>query len=156
MRLPALFAVVAATSLPLWLTGCENNAAAYEVDGRNHAITLVRERNYIWSDAVKQALVAARFPVCQRRWEIVPGNTEGPKMSLYEIRDGLFVAVQGKHWYAIGTEKCEVAKMEPSGDTPPGRLMGAFVRKDDVLTFVPDPAARAAGAAAPAEQSAPQ
>jgi len=77
-------------------------------------------------------------------------------MSLYAIRDGVFVAVQGKHWYAIGTEKCEVAKMEPTSDTPPGQLLGAFVRKDDVLSFVPDPAVRAASAAAASEQSAPQ
>lgn len=147
MRLNTLLApltLLATASLPLWLSGCENNAAAYEVDGRNHAITLVRERNYLWSDEVKQALVAARFPQCQRRWEIVPGDTGGPKMSLYGVRDGLFVAVQGKNWYAIGTEKCEVSRMEPTGDTPPGRLLGAFLRKDDVLVFEPDPAARAA------------
>lgn len=156
MRFNPLLLIAAATTLPLLLTGCENNAAAYEVDGRNHAITLVRERNYIWSDEVKQALVAARFPACQRRWEIVPGNTEGPKMSLYGIRDGLFVAVQGKHWYAIGTEKCEVAKMEPSGDAPPGQLLGAFVRKDGVLSFVPDPAARATSGMPADGQSAPQ
>ncbi|GAA5178001.1 hypothetical protein GCM10025771_16380 [Niveibacterium umoris] len=155
-ELKNLIAVAAFASLPLWLAGCENNAAAYEVDGRNHAITLVRERNYIWSDAVKQALVAARFPQCQRRWEILPGNTSGPKMSLYGVREGLFVAVQGKNWYAIGTEKCEVSRMEPTGDKPPGQLLGAFRRKDDVLVFEPDPAALAAAKAAAAEQSAPQ
>ena len=149
----ALIATLSVASLPVWLSGCENNAAAFEVDGRNHAITLVRERNYIWSDEVKQALVVARFPQCQSRWEIVPGNTSGPKMSIYGVREGVFVAVQGRHWYAIGTEKCEVSKMEPTGDTPPGPLLGVFLRKDDVLVFEPDPALKAA---ASAEQSAAQ
>jgi hypothetical protein len=156
LALQPLIATLAIASLPVWLSGCENNAAAFEVDGRNHAITLVRERNYIWSDEVKQAIVAARFPQCQHRWEIVPGNTSGPKMSIYGVREGVFVAVQGKHWYAIGTEKCEVSKMEPTGDTPPGQLIGVFRHKDDVLVFELDPAVKAAAAAAAAEQSAAQ
>ncbi|MCX9157896.1 hypothetical protein OPU71_17365 [Niveibacterium sp. 24ML] len=154
--LRSLSTVLAIASLPVWLAGCENNAAAFEVEGRNNAITLVRERNYIWSDEVKQALVVARFPQCQHRWEIVPGNPSGPKMSIFAVRDGVFVGVQGKHWYAIGMEKCEVSKMEPTGETPPGQLIGVFRRKDDVLVFELDPAVKAAAEAAAAEQSPAQ
>lgn len=120
-----------------WLSGCENNAAAYMVDGRNHAITLVREQPYPFSSEVKQAIVPARFPVCQRRFDIAPGTQSGPRMELWQLRDTLFVARQGRHWYAIGTEQCQVQKMEPTGDTPPGRLLGSYRKTDGALVFEP-------------------
>jgi hypothetical protein len=121
-------------SVPL-LSACENNVAAYEIEGRNHSITLVREQAYPFASEVKQALVAARFPDCQRRFDIEAGKPGRVKMEIWELRDRLFVARQGNVWYAIGTDKCQVQKMDPTGPQPPGRLIGSFRLKDDELVF---------------------
>lgn len=122
-------------ALPL-LTACENNAAAYEVDGRNHSISLVREQAYPFAAKVAQTLVASRFPACQRRFKILPGSQKGPKMELWQLQDQLFVASQGNTWYAISTEKCLIQRMEPTAETPPGSLLGRFELKDGALAFV--------------------
>lgn len=124
--------------LSLLLSGCENNATAYEIEGRNHAISLFREQPYPYSKEVKQAIVVSRFPSCQRRYKILPGTQKGPRMELWQLQDQLFVASQGRNWYVIGTEKCLVQRMEPTGDTPPGRLLGRFELKEGVLAFVPE------------------
>jgi hypothetical protein len=121
-------------SVPL-LSACENNVAAYEIEGRNHSITLVREQAYPFAGEVRQALVAARFPDCQRRFDIEPGKPEHVKMEIWQLRDRLFVARQGNIWYAIGTDKCQVQKMDPTGSQPPGQLVGSFHFKDDALVF---------------------
>ena len=67
--LPVLFASV--------LAGCENSATAYKIDGKDHALMLVREQRWAWSDEIAQAVIAARLPKCQRRVAIWPGNGGG-------------------------------------------------------------------------------
>ena len=120
------------------LTACENNAAAYEIDGRNHSISLVREQAYPFAPEIAQTLVASRFPECQRRYKILPGNSRGPQMVLWQLQDQLFVARQGKNWYAISTEKCLIQRMEAIADDPPGTRLGRFSLKDGALSFVAD------------------
>ncbi len=126
--------LICLVSLPL-LSACENNVAGYEIEGRNHSITLVREQPYPFSGEVRQALVAARYPICQRRVEIEPGKPGRVGMEIWQLRDRLFVARQGSTWYAVGTEKCQIQKMDPIGEEPPGILMGTFQIKDDGMEF---------------------
>jgi hypothetical protein len=126
-------------SLPWMLGGCENDGAAYQIDGRNHTISLVREQAMPWSSEINQALVVARFPQCQRRTAIHASPPSGFRLELWWIRDHLYVARDGTRWYAIGTEKCQVQKMEPTGASPPGQLLGHFQREKGVLSFEATP-----------------
>lgn len=139
-----ILVLLSLASLPWMLGGCENQGAAYQIDGRNHTITLVREQATPWSSEIDQALVVARFPECQRRTPIHAGPRSGKLLELWRVRDRLFVARNGARWYAVGTEKCQVQKMDPTGDDPPGELLGHFQRKDGVFSF------EAAGGAKPA------
>ncbi len=132
-------------SLPL-LSACENNAAGYEIEGRNHSITLVREQSYPLARKVRQSLIVARIPTCQRRIEIVPGKTGQVNMEIWQLRDRLFVARQGTSWYAVGTENCQIQKMDPTGDEPPGQLIGNFRVKEGEFFFDKAPAAAPAAA----------
>ena len=136
-----LLAILALLALPL-LTACENNAAAYEIDGRNHSISLVREQAYPFAPKVAQTLVASRFPACQRRYKILPGSQKGPKMELWQLQDQLFVASQGKTWYAISTEKCLIQRMEPTAENPPGSRLGRFELKEGALSFIAEAQAK--------------
>jgi len=51
----------------------------------------------------------------------------------------LYAAQQGKTWYALGTEECQVQKFkEPPPVIPPGRLLGAFEKNaEGQLVFIP-------------------
>lgn len=120
----------------LLLSGCENDAVSHQIDGKDHSITLVREQRWFWKGEVEQRLVVARYPACQRRYEILPGSKTALRLELYEVAPRLFVAHQGSAWYAVSTEACQLQKFE----SPPeayGELVGVFVKRDGVLKFVP-------------------
>jgi hypothetical protein len=106
------------------------------IDGnKDHSISLLREQRYLWSAEVEQMLVPARFPTCQRRVAIEPDSKNFTEMKLYQNDTYLFVAQQGTHWWAIGTEACQVQTFKtPPAD--PGDLIGSFQRKDGELKFV--------------------
>lgn len=128
--LPASF-----TCFALLLCGCENEAASHMIDGKDHSISLTREQRWIWASEVQQRLVVARFPTCQRRFEITPGKTGSVNIELYGVAPMLFVAHQGADWYALSTEQCQLQKFE----TPPpqyGQLIGVFQKKGGKLEFV--------------------
>ncbi len=122
------------------LTGCENNVASYSIDdSKNHSISLVREQSIAWFGDVTQRFVVARFPECQRRYEIASTGTEMTQVDLYEVAPRLYAAQQGRAWYALGTEACVVQTFKPEDRpaSPPGRLVGSFVKKDGKLSFEP-------------------
>ena len=125
--LPVLFASV--------LAGCENSATAYKIDGKDHALMLVREQRWAWSDAIAQAVIAARLPKCQRRVAIWPGNGSGPDMEVYEAGDRLWALQQGRRWYLASTEKCQVQDWNDPPASPPGPLVGSFRMRDGVMVF---------------------
>lgn len=122
------------------LAGCENNAASYSIDeSKNHSISLVREQNLPWLGEVHQRLVVARFPECQRRFDIAASGAEMARLDLYEVAPLLYAAQQGQAWYALGTEQCVVQTFKPEDrpSSPPGRLVGSFVKKEGALVFEP-------------------
>lgn len=132
-QIPALL------SLAVLVAGCENNAASYQIDGnKDHAISLVREQNLVLGP-VTQRFVVSRFPECQRRYTVDSTSTEMAKISLYQVAPMLFAAQQGKNWYAIGTEACQVQVFKPE-DRPseaPGRFLGSFEKQGGALVFLP-------------------
>ncbi len=121
--------------LALLLTGCENSATAYVIDGKEHALMLVREQRWFWSDEVEQAVVVARLPKCQRRVAIWPGNAQGPAMEIYEAGYQLWALNQGRRWYLASTEKCLVQDWNDPPAQPPGAQVGTFLMRDGVMVF---------------------
>lgn len=119
----------------LGLTGCENDAASLQFDDKDDSISLIREQRYVWRGEVEQALVPARTQECQRRYPIKAGPKEFVRMEVWEAGPMLYLARQGNDWYAIGTEKCLVQPYTQAPPNPPGRPLGAFVRKDGKLVF---------------------
>lgn len=131
-RLGILFASLLA---PL-LVACENGATAFMVEGKDHALILVREQAYVWDSEVTQFIVASRIPHCQRRVKIHSGTTTFADMEVYDAGDRLWALHQGRRWYLAGTEKCLVQDWEPPGGRPPGPLVGTFRLKDGSPAFV--------------------
>ena len=137
MTRPALFrSVFALAALPL-LAACENSATAYMIDSSQHALILVREKPYFWTDTVNQAVIASRLPHCQRRVAIHPDATELTDIEVFEAGDHLWALRQGARWYLVSTTECQVQDWNNSANTPPGALVGMFRLKDGGAAFVP-------------------
>ena len=121
--------------LALLLAGCENSATAYIIDGKDHALMLVREQRWFWSDEINQAVVVSRLPDCQRRVAIWPGTPSGPSMEVFEAGYRLWALEQGRRWYLASTDKCLVQDWDDAPETPPGPLVGTFVMRDGSPVF---------------------
>ncbi|THF61906.1 hypothetical protein E6C76_19820 [Pseudothauera nasutitermitis] len=122
-------------AIPL-LVACENSATAFMVEGSQHAVILVREQAYFWSEEIDQAVVVSRLPHCQRRVGIHPGGVELAEVDVYEAGDLLWALRQGQHWYLASTERCLVQDWAHDGP-PPGALVGTFRLRDGKPAFVP-------------------
>lgn len=114
-----------------WLTGCENNAASFMINGKEHALTLVREQPYFWDSRVDQFLVVSRLPDCQRRYPVMAGQAGRLDVELYLAGNLLWALRQGPDWYLASTERCQLQAWTDKPDNdPPGPLEGRFVWRD--------------------------
>lgn len=120
--------------LPL-LAACENSAVALSIEGKEHALTLIREQPYFWDDEVRQFVVVARLPHCQKKVRIHPGRTAIQDMAVYEAGYQLWALQQGGRWYLASTEQCLVQDWENPDGAPPGTAVGRFHLKDGVPVF---------------------
>ena len=132
-------ALLLSALLPV-LAACENSATAYMVEGKEHALILVREQKVFWADEIKQAVIASRLPNCQKRVTIHPGVGSLQDMQVYEAGDRLWALHQGNRWYLASTEVCRVQDWDNPAGKPPGRLVGRFTLKEGVPAFVSAPA----------------
>jgi len=133
--LPVLFAAL--------LSGCENVAVPYMIDGAAYSISLVREQRWFWSSEVEQALVLSKMPKCQRRFAINPGSAGALRIEVFAAGEGLWALHDRNFWYLASPEKCRAQEWTDPPATPPGREVGVFVMRDGVAVFEPaTPAAR--------------
>lgn len=114
----------------LSLTGCESEAASYMIDGRDHALTVFRERPWPWSARYETSIVVAHFPDCQRRHALQPVATGRGDLRLYRgDAERMFVLNQGPNWYRIDTGACALQPLSaaPAGLGP---ALGRFASID--------------------------
>lgn len=133
-RFPAL---LLAAALPL-LAACENSATAYMVEGKDHALILVREQMYFWSDKLQQAVIVSRLPECQRRIAIQDGSVPMEEMEVFDAGNNVWALRQGNRWYLASTEVCRVEGWDNPGGEAPGPRVGRFVAGDGKPQFLAD------------------
>jgi hypothetical protein len=134
----ALRVLALLVSLPL-LSACENSASSMLVEGKDHALVLVREQPYFWSAEIRQFIVVSRLPNCQRRVRIHPGTEKMAPMPVYEAGDLLWALHQGGRWYLASTEECQVQDWDNGSGQSPGPIVGSFEQRDGKTVFVPIP-----------------
>lgn len=122
-------------ALPV-LAACENSATAFMVDGKDHALILVREQKTFWNDEVKQAIIVSRLPRCQKRVTIHPGSSRLVEIRVYEAGDNLWALHQGRDWYLASTQVCQVQDWDNAGDQPPGGYVGRFALSQGEPVFI--------------------
>lgn len=124
-------------TLPL-LAACEFDTAAYMIDGNSdHALTLVRDVKYWWSDKAELAVVVAHFPDCQRRYPLKLQPVNSSKVALYALGGSRFVLQQGKNWYLADAQNCTLEAAEAPREGEAGTLIGNWQKKDGTFGFYP-------------------
>ena len=132
-RRACLLALAAAAAL---LAGCENNATSFTVDTPQHAVVLVREQPYFWTEEVNQFIVVSRLPYCQRKVAIHADGTTLTPIEVFEAGNLLWALHQGPRWYLASTESCLVQDWSNPGEAP-GPAVGVFRLRDGTPVFDP-------------------
>lgn len=145
---------VLAGSLLVLLSGCVNDGTSVKIDGREHALSLLREQPLFWEKRANLYLIVARMPDCQRRHELRPAAI-GPnfRAEVYSPGPNTFIIRQGRYLYLVESETCagfQVLKEEPP--TGLGIELGAFNIRNDELVFSLAKPADEADAPAPARE----
>lgn len=118
------------------LAGCVNDAATFQAEGQDPALTLIRQQPYFWSKRADLALVVARLPECQRRHHLVPSRDGKARSDLYQTEPGHFLFKRGRTWYSIDTGRCSLEKTETPAQQAIGTLLGSFDERSGRLRFV--------------------
>ena len=133
MRFPLKRIAVALAGTVLY--GCANDSASFLIDGREHAVTLLRLQPYFWNKKTELDLIVARFPDCQRRHKLKPAMDGDIRAELFETGPGAFVLKRGSEWYVMETTSCGL--QEAAAPTQTGaRPVGVFDASSGRLKFV--------------------
>ena len=125
--------------LLLFLAGCTDLRATYEIKGSAHALTLIRVTGFPWEKTAKYSIVAARMPDCMRRHPMSETGL-GAKVEVYSPGNDAWILKQNASMYVVETRTCEgFAKLDKVPDSGMGALVGTFEMRKDVLVFVAAP-----------------
>lgn len=137
-RLPQSPAATLMVLAALNLLGCENDAASFQDPAREgQTLTLIREQRLFWDDKAEVALVVARFPDCQRRHKLGASAPEDARLEVHRAEGRAYLIDAQDTWYFADSETCELEEVEAPTAGEEGKILGAFYRKDDRLSFVP-------------------
>ena len=135
--------------IPL-LVACTDQRVRYEINGRDHALTLVRVTTFPWEKTAEYAIIAARMPDCMRRHALGKAALKA-RVEVYSPGNDAWILRQGKQMYVVETRTCEgFAKLDKEPDSGLGVPMGAFEMRGSELVFTPAVKAEPPPAAAPA------
>lgn len=130
----------------LLLTGCVNDTASYEIDDKDHALTVRVMQEYFWNKEATLRLFATRMPDCQRQFELGRVPLSGLEIELFASGPNLYTLRSGEDVWQVETEGCNALEA-PAADAVTGQALGSFhLDKDEKLVFEP-----ATGAAPAAE-----
>ena len=130
--------LLALLSVPL-LSGCSDERVNFEIDGKNHALTMIRVITFPWEKVAAYSIVASRMPDCMRRHPY-PERMLNIRTEVYNAGNDAWILKQSGRLYVTETRTCEgFAPLEKAPDDGLGDLMGVFEMKNGTLVFSPAP-----------------
>lgn len=140
MKTKRILQVLPLIALPL-LAGCVSDAASFQIDGKEHSLSLVREQKWLWEKKVELSLVVSRMPACQRRHHLKSASIATATAEVYSPDFSNFYLKQGTRIYAVETQTCEGFRElteAPAGGM--GQKVGVFKEIKEKFSFEEDPA----------------
>ena len=130
----------------LLLAGCVNDSVSYQIEGKEHALTVRVLQDYFWSKDATLRLTAARMPDCQRQMELGEVALSGLEIELFASGPNLYTLRSGEDVWQVETQGCTELEA-PQADAVTGQSLGSFhLDEHDKLVF------EEAGAGAPAAE----
>lgn len=124
------------------LSGCINDAASLQIDGKDHSLTLVREQRLPWEKRVDLFVVVARMPDCQRRHRLKSAGISASVVDVYSPEMGNYYLQQGGRTYSVETATCEgFRELNEPPATGLGPRIGSFRAVGGEYRFVDAPVA---------------
>lgn len=124
------------------LSGCINDAASLQIDGKEHSLTVVREQSLPWEKRVDLYVVVARMPDCQRRHRLKSAGVSASAVDVYSPEIGTYYLQQGGRTYSVETATCEgFLELNEPPATGLGQKIGSFRPVGGEYRFVEVPVA---------------
>lgn len=128
------------------LSGCINDAASLQIDGKEHSLTVVREQSLPWEKRVDLFVVVARMPDCQRRHRLKSAGISASAVEVYSPEIGIYYLQQGGRTYSVETATCEgFRELNELPATGLGPQIGSFRAVGGEYRFVDAPIAAGGG-----------
>jgi hypothetical protein len=108
------------------LAGCIDDSASLQTDGRERALSLIRNQPVFWQPTLELYLVITRLPECQRRHLLESPDGRDSKIQIFETESGTYLLNEGKNWYQADTDACTLETKQPVAPTEQGKLLGTF------------------------------
>lgn len=138
MGLRLLSLALASTAL---ISGCSSDSAGWEINGKEHSLSILREQATPWGNKANLFLVVARMPHCMRRHTLKPA-TMNTKIEVWQVPSGAFIIRYNKGMFVTEAETCEsFAKLDQEPAEGLGEKKGVFQMKKGEFVFIPEPPA---------------
>ncbi|MCC2954705.1 hypothetical protein LK542_03630 [Massilia sp. IC2-477] len=132
----------AALLAPLLLAGCVNDTASYQIEGKDHSLTLRVVQEYFWSKNASMRLTATRMPDCMRQMELGEVSLSGLEVELFASGPNVYTLRAGEDVWQVDAQACTELEA-PEANAVTGQALGSFhIDEHDKLVF------EAAGSAA--------
>lgn len=105
------------------LAGCKVESVSFWI-GSEQALTLIRTKQYLWSDEFLRTLTVTSQPDCVRRYSLSPDGGKGGNLKVFKAAGGGYVLQDGIGQYRVDLASCGML-LEGTGAAP-GELLGAF------------------------------
>lgn len=110
---------------PLLLAGCIKQSNRYYVsETRDHAISVRAEQEYFWSKDITLSVVVARFPDCQRAYQLLRVPAADVAVELFSNGDDIFTIRSDDEVLQVDTQACTQRPSPPQ--TALGTPVGVF------------------------------
>lgn len=120
---------------PLLLAGCVNDSASYQIEGKEHALTLRVVQDYFWSKHATLRLTAARLPDCQRQMDLGEVSLSGLEIELFASGSNVYTLRSGEDVWQVDTQSC-IELEAPEANAVTGQALGSFhLDEHDKLVF---------------------
>jgi hypothetical protein len=138
------FSLFPALLAPLLLAGCVNDTASYQIEDKEHSLTVRVVQDYFWSKDATLRLTATRMPDCQRQMDLGTVSLSGLELELFASGPNVYTLRSGEDVWQVNTQDCSELEA-PEANAVTGQALGAFhVDEHDKLVFEAAEAAPAA------------
>ena len=91
---------------PLLLAGCVRDSATYYINGNEHTLTVRVVQDYFWKKEVEVSLVAARWPDCQRQFQLGDLPIAEMDIEVFSPAENVYSLRAGTRLWQVETQNC--------------------------------------------------